>query len=84
MREKDAIEELLVWKEKFLQELSIRKMSKNTILLCDRESERFIEFCRESELQRIEDIDSNFMRLYFLILRKNFRIKTVVEFLQTL
>lgn len=79
MREKDAIEELLVWKEKFLQELSIRKMSKNTILLCDRESERFIEFCRESELQRIEDIDSNFMRLYFFDVKEKFQNKNCRE-----
>lgn len=68
----ETIKELTTWQSRFIEDLKLKNMSKNTISMSFIETNRFIEFCREIELEKMESIDGNLMRLYFLDIKDAF------------
>lgn len=69
----NPIIELPKWLDLYLKELKTRNSSQRTIHLTIREVEKFIEFCREEEISRMDSIGKYLMKSYFLSLSENFK-----------
>lgn len=69
----NPIIELPKWLDLYVKELKTRNSSQRTIYLTIKEVEKFIEFCREEEISKMDSIGKYFMKSYFLSLSENFK-----------
>lgn len=66
------VSELEKWKKMWLDELSIRKFSNRTISLSKLQIDKFIDYCAEIEATDFFSIDKQFMKIFFMMQRKDF------------